>query len=204
MRELLAARRGIHGNPNHKVPRPQTGSPSSSATARIGVSMTLTAPDRNISSNGPRTLVSRSQISTASAAAPPQLRRIGPHASLDRWGALLGRDDEVRAKRSREPRPYPRSAGRSMAKRRMRPQSLDFVTHAFRAGSRSDRFEVDGKTYQHDLVVDRGRVRKRPKRPSKPFRPQGGSARSRLSAGAPTRSFVGTVRRPRSPMKSGP
>jgi hypothetical protein len=30
--------------------------------------------------------------------------------------------------------------------------------------------EVDGKTYEHDLVVDRGRVRKRRKGPSKPFR----------------------------------
>jgi len=32
--------------------------------------------------------------------------------------------------------------------------------------------EVDGKTYEHDLVVDRGRVRKRRKGPSKPFRPR--------------------------------
>jgi hypothetical protein len=30
--------------------------------------------------------------------------------------------------------------------------------------------EVDGKTYEHDLVVDRRRVRKRRKGPSKPFR----------------------------------
>ena len=30
--------------------------------------------------------------------------------------------------------------------------------------------EVDGKTYEHDLVVDRGRIRKRRKEPSKPFR----------------------------------
>ena len=30
--------------------------------------------------------------------------------------------------------------------------------------------EVDGKTYEHDLVIDRGRVRKRRKGPSKPFR----------------------------------
>src|SRR5688572_9541668 len=30
--------------------------------------------------------------------------------------------------------------------------------------------EVDGETYEHDLVVDRGRVRKRRKGPSKPFR----------------------------------
>jgi hypothetical protein len=34
--------------------------------------------------------------------------------------------------------------------------------------------EVDGKTYEHDLVVDRGRVRKRRKGPSKPFRPRYG------------------------------
>jgi hypothetical protein len=30
--------------------------------------------------------------------------------------------------------------------------------------------EVDGKTYEHDLVIDRGRIRKRRKGPSKPFR----------------------------------
>lgn len=30
--------------------------------------------------------------------------------------------------------------------------------------------EVDGKVYEHDLVVDRGRIRKRRKGPSKPFR----------------------------------
>jgi hypothetical protein len=30
--------------------------------------------------------------------------------------------------------------------------------------------EVDGRTYEHDLVIDRGRMRKRKKGPSKPFR----------------------------------
>lgn len=30
--------------------------------------------------------------------------------------------------------------------------------------------EVDGQTYEHDVVVDRGRVRKRKKGPSKPLR----------------------------------
>jgi hypothetical protein len=34
--------------------------------------------------------------------------------------------------------------------------------------------EVDGKTYEHDLVVDRGRIGKRHKGPSKPFRAQYG------------------------------
>jgi hypothetical protein len=34
--------------------------------------------------------------------------------------------------------------------------------------------EVDGKTYEHDLVIDGGRVRKRTKGPSKPFRQQYG------------------------------
>jgi len=34
--------------------------------------------------------------------------------------------------------------------------------------------EVDGKTYEHDLVVDRGQIRKRRKGPSKPFRQQYG------------------------------
>jgi hypothetical protein len=40
----------------------------------------------------------------------------------------------------------------------------------FRFGS----IEVDGKTYEHDLLVDRGRIRKRRKGPSKPFRPRYG------------------------------
>ena len=30
--------------------------------------------------------------------------------------------------------------------------------------------EVDGTTYEHDLVIDRGRIRKRRKGPSKPLR----------------------------------
>ncbi|HZB79004.1 MAG TPA: hypothetical protein VE522_04075 [Actinomycetota bacterium] len=34
--------------------------------------------------------------------------------------------------------------------------------------------EVDGTTYEHDLVIDRGTVRKRRKGPSKPFRGQFG------------------------------
>jgi hypothetical protein len=29
---------------------------------------------------------------------------------------------------------------------------------------------IDGVTYEHDVVIDRGRVRKRGKKPSKPFR----------------------------------
>jgi len=34
--------------------------------------------------------------------------------------------------------------------------------------------EVDGKTFEHDLVIDRGRIRRRRKGPSKPLRPQYG------------------------------
>lgn len=34
--------------------------------------------------------------------------------------------------------------------------------------------EVDGKTYEHDLVIDRGQVRKRRKGPSKPLRSEYG------------------------------
>jgi hypothetical protein len=29
---------------------------------------------------------------------------------------------------------------------------------------------IDGETYAHDVVIDRGRIRKRKKKPSKPFR----------------------------------
>ena len=34
--------------------------------------------------------------------------------------------------------------------------------------------EVDGRTYEHDVVIDGGTVRKRRKRPSKPYREQFG------------------------------
>jgi hypothetical protein len=34
--------------------------------------------------------------------------------------------------------------------------------------------EVDSRVYGHDLVIDRGRIRKRRKGPSKPFRPRYG------------------------------
>jgi hypothetical protein len=61
------------------------------------------------------------------------------------------------------------AAGR--ARRRRRLYSCEEMRFgAFTFGS----IEVDGNTYEHDLVVDRGRVRKRRKGPSKPFRPQYG------------------------------
>jgi hypothetical protein len=41
---------------------------------------------------------------------------------------------------------------------------------SFRFGS----IEVDGRTYDHDLVIDRGDVRKRKKGPSKSLRPRYG------------------------------
>jgi hypothetical protein len=37
---------------------------------------------------------------------------------------------------------------------------------SFRFGS----IVIDGRTYEHDVVIDRGQVRKRKKGPSKPFR----------------------------------
>lgn len=37
---------------------------------------------------------------------------------------------------------------------------------AFSFGS----LRIDGETYQHDVIIDQGKVRKRKKRPSKPFR----------------------------------
>jgi hypothetical protein len=55
--------------------------------------------------------------------------------------------------------------------------------------------EVDGKTYEHDLVVDRGRVRKRRKGPSKPFRGQYGHTPLSLAEDIPwncRRLVVGT------------
>jgi hypothetical protein len=34
--------------------------------------------------------------------------------------------------------------------------------------------EIDGNTYEHDVVIDRGQIRKRKKKPSKKFREQFG------------------------------
>ena len=55
--------------------------------------------------------------------------------------------------------------------------------------------EVDGKTYEHDLVIDRGKVRKRRKGPSKAFRPQYGHTPLSLAEDIPwncARLVVGT------------
>jgi len=55
--------------------------------------------------------------------------------------------------------------------------------------------EVDGKTYEHDLVIDRSRLRKRRKGPSKPFRQQYGHTPLSLAEDIPwncTRLVVGT------------
>jgi hypothetical protein len=55
--------------------------------------------------------------------------------------------------------------------------------------------EVDGKTYEHDLVVDRRRLRKRRKGPSKPFRQEYGHTPLSLAEDIPwncTRLVIGT------------
>lgn len=55
--------------------------------------------------------------------------------------------------------------------------------------------EVDGKTYEHDLVIDRSRLRKRRKGPSKPFRQQYGHTPLSLAEDIPwncARLVVGT------------
>lgn len=55
--------------------------------------------------------------------------------------------------------------------------------------------EVDGTNYEHDLVIDRGKVRKRRKRPSKPYRAQYGHTPLSLSEDIPwkcARLIVGT------------
>ena len=41
------------------------------------------------------------------------------------------------------------------------------------------RIEIDGVTYERDVVIDRGRIRKRKKKPSKRFREEFGHTRSR-------------------------
>jgi hypothetical protein len=55
--------------------------------------------------------------------------------------------------------------------------------------------EVEGRTYEHDIVIDRGVVRKRSKKPSKPYRDRFGhtplSADEELPWGG-SRLIVGT------------
>ena len=55
--------------------------------------------------------------------------------------------------------------------------------------------EVQGQTYEHDVVIDRGIVRKRSKKPSKPYRDKFGhtplSADEELPWGGP-RLIIGT------------
>ena len=55
--------------------------------------------------------------------------------------------------------------------------------------------EVEGRTYGHDIVIDRGVVRKRSKKPSKPYRDKFGhtplSADEQLPWGGP-RLIIGT------------
>ena len=55
--------------------------------------------------------------------------------------------------------------------------------------------EVEGRAYEHDIVIDRGAVRKRSKKPSKPYRAKFGhtslSTDEDLSWGGP-RLIIGT------------
>src|SRR6476619_8028784 len=55
--------------------------------------------------------------------------------------------------------------------------------------------EVEGRTYGHDIVIDRGVVRKRSKKPSKPYRDKFGhtplSADEEIPRGGP-RLIIGT------------
>jgi hypothetical protein len=55
--------------------------------------------------------------------------------------------------------------------------------------------EVEGRTYGHDIVIDRGAVRKRSKKPSKPYRDKFGhtplSADEEIPWGGP-RLIIGT------------
>ena len=59
----------------------------------------------------------------------------------------------------------------------------------------SGSIEVEGRTYEHDIVVDRGAVRKRSKKPSKPYRDKFGhtplSADEEIPWGGP-RLIIGT------------
>ena len=55
--------------------------------------------------------------------------------------------------------------------------------------------EVEGRAYEHDIVIDRGAVRKRSKKPSKPYRDKFGhtplSANEEIPWGGP-RVIIGT------------
>jgi hypothetical protein len=55
--------------------------------------------------------------------------------------------------------------------------------------------EVDGHTYEHDIIIDGGNVRKRNKKPSKPYRQQFGHTPLSVDEDLPwggTRIIIGT------------
>ena len=61
----------------------------------------------------------------------------------------------------------------------------------FRFGS----IRIDGETYEHDVVIARGKVRKRKKKPSRPFREQFGHTPLSLAEEIPwqgARLIIGT------------
>jgi hypothetical protein len=68
-------------------------------------------------------------------------------------------------------------AGTARGKRGIIPAEAGMRFENFSFGS----IQIDGVRYEHDVVVDRGEVRKRKKKPSKPFREQFGH--TPLSAG---------------------
>jgi hypothetical protein len=77
------------------------------------------------------------------------------------------------------------------ARRSLRREGDEMRFGRFTFGS----IEVDGKTYEHDLVVDRRRLRKRRKGPSKPFRQEYGHTPLSLAEDIPwncTRLVIGT------------
>jgi hypothetical protein len=55
---------------------------------------------------------------------------------------------------------------------------------------------IDGTLYQHDVIIDRGEIRKRKKKPSKKFREQFGHTtfdRKRKSPGTTANSLLAAV-----------
>ena len=111
--------------------------------------------------------------------------------------AALGHENEVVAQRAHRRRAHrlPRTDNRrkfrsvGLPDGRVRRHVMDVRLLGF--GS----IGVDGRTYEHDIVIDRGVVRKRSKKPSKPYRDKFGhtplSADEELPWGGP-RLIIGT------------
>jgi hypothetical protein len=81
----------------------------------------------------------------------------------------------------------------AMATRKLAKMRVEIVMHVDRLSFGSIR--IDGVTYEHDVVIDRGEVRKRKKKPSKKYRNQFGHTPLSIAEKIPwncSRLIIGT------------